>query len=130
MMMLTQCTAVSRSCHSGRASEREREPESSNPRPCYCAMLRHRTVGVYWVPAFAGTTTEMFPSSCPEIRRGDCLAREACGGAGERDAALLQAIDVACGLKRLDDVLLDNDQRTAFAQNGRQTGIDFADHDP
>src|SRR5262245_41155134 len=41
-----------------------------------------------------------------EISDRDRLARQRRSRAGERDAALLQAIDVVCRLERLHDVLL------------------------
>src|SRR5262249_62122764 len=64
-----------------------------------------------------------------EVSGRDRLAGERRGRAGERDAALLQAIDVVCRLERLHDVLLDDDQRTAFGDDRGQAGIDFAHHD-
>src|SRR5207248_4385610 len=48
--------------------------------------------------------------SRPEVGRRDRRARRRCGGTGERDAALLQAIDVVCRRERLHDVLLDDDE--------------------
>ena len=47
----------------------------------------------------------------------------------KRDAALLQAIDVARGLQRLHDVLLDDDQRDAFGDDRREPRVDVADDD-
>src|SRR6516164_1801377 len=64
-----------------------------------------------------------------EVGGRDRLARERRGRAGERDAALLQAIDVVCRLERLHDVLLDDDERTAFGDDRGQAGIDLAHHD-
>jgi hypothetical protein len=45
-----------------------------------------------------------------EVSGRDRLARQRRGRAGERDAALLRAIDVVCRLERLYDVLLDDDE--------------------
>ena len=50
----------------------------------------------------------------PEIRRGDLLAGQILGRAGERDAALLQAIDALRRLERLHDVLLDQHDRSCL----------------
>src|SRR5215831_3070740 len=68
-------------------------------------------------------------SSRSEVRGRDRLARQRRGRAGERDAALLQAIDVVRRLERLHDVLLDDDEGTAFGDDRRQAGIDLAHHD-
>src|SRR6266436_9152050 len=68
-------------------------------------------------------------SSRSEVRGRDRLARQRRGRAGERDAALLQAIDVVCRLERLHDVLLDDDQRAAFGDDRGQAGVDLAHHD-
>src|SRR5438309_3359532 len=68
-------------------------------------------------------------TSDSEISRGDFLPRQRFGLALQRDAALLQAIDVARGLQRLHDVLLDDDKRQALGGNRRNAGVDVADHD-
>ena len=47
----------------------------------------------------------------------------------QRDAAFLQAIDVARGLQRLHDVLLDDDERQALGDDRRNARVDVADHD-
>ena len=47
----------------------------------------------------------------------------------QRDAAFLQAIDLARGLERLRDVLLDHDQRQALRHDRRQPRVDVAHHD-
>ena len=57
--------------------------------------------------------------SNPEISRGDFLAGQRLRLAVQRDAAFLQAIDMARGLQRLHDVLLDDDERNAFADDRR-----------
>src|SRR5262245_52663411 len=64
-----------------------------------------------------------------EVSGRDRLARQRRGRTGERDAALLQAIDVACRLERLHDVLLDDDEGAAFGDDRGQAGIDLAHHD-
>src|SRR5262249_23376179 len=68
-------------------------------------------------------------NSRSEVSGRDRLARERRGRAGERDAALLQAIDVVRRLERLHDVLLDDDEGAAFGDDRRQAGIDLAHHD-
>src|SRR5262249_61190413 len=64
-----------------------------------------------------------------EVRGRDRLARQRRRRAGERDATLLQAIDVVCRLERLHDVLLDDDEGTAFGDDRGQAGIGLAHPD-
>ena len=56
-------------------------------------------------------------TSYPEIGRGDLFARQIFCRALERHAAFLQTIDAVRGLERLHDVLLDQNDRGAFAQD-------------
>src|SRR5260370_14861327 len=67
-------------------------------------------------------------ASHPEIRRRARLPAPRTGGAGERDAAFLQAIDVIADRERLHDVLLDDDEGSALVHDRRQPGIDVAHH--
>src|SRR5690242_1494555 len=67
--------------------------------------------------------------SDPEIRGRDGVARQILGGPGERDAALLQAIDALHRLERLHHVLLDQDQGDAGGEDRRQARVDIAHHD-
>src|SRR5262249_43339365 len=75
---------------------------------------------------FARLSRSLCSRSRPEVGRRDRRARQRRGGTGERDAALLQAIDVVCRRERLHDVLLDDDERTSFGDDRRQARIDLA----
>src|SRR2546430_130046 len=85
--------------------------------PCHGDVARpacNRNVWGYGSPPARGRQSigRSFPhTSHPEIRRRDRFAGEACGGAFECDAALLQTIDMRGGLERLHDVLLNDDER-------------------
>src|SRR5262249_43571151 len=61
-----------------------------------------------------------------EVSGRDRLARQRRGRAGERDATLLQAIDVVCRLERLHDVLLDDDEGTSSGDDGGGGGVALA----
>src|SRR6185312_5339222 len=71
----------------------------------------------------------MRATSDPEIRGRDGLAGQILGGAGQRNAAFLQAIDTLHRLERLHHVLLDQDERNPGGKDCRQTRIDIAHHD-
>src|SRR5260370_33076016 len=62
-------------------------------------------------------------ASHPEIPRRDRLPAQRTGGARERDAAFLQAIDVIADRERLHHVPLDGDRRSALAPARPPPGI-------
>src|SRR5690242_9746854 len=82
-------------------------------------------------PAYAGDDIELVAATHElhsEISRSDFVARQRRRLAFERDAALLQAIDVPGRLQRLYDVLLDDDERQTLGDDRRNSRIDIADH--